>query len=92
MKFIFIRLKELLQELNLQLLERLDNFAIKPFYKMINNLDPDVKFISTNTSKTLHFIDINIEIVDNNLVFDIYYEPTNCYSYLPYTSCHPTHK
>ena len=69
----------------------LDNFDIEPFYSMINNLDPDLKFIFENPSKSLNFLDINIRIVENNLVFDIHYKPTNSFNYLTYTSCHPPH-
>ena len=58
---------------------------------MINNLDPDLKFIFENPSKSLNFLDINIRIVENNLVFDIHYKPTNSFNYLTYTSCHPPH-
>ena len=38
----------------------LDNFDIKPFYSIINNLDPDLKFITENTSKSLDLLNINI--------------------------------
>ena len=38
----------------------LDNFDIEPFYSMINNLDPDLKFIFESPSKSLTFLDINI--------------------------------
>ena len=69
----------------------LDNFDIEPFHSMINNLDPDLKFIFENPSKSLNFLDINIRIVENNLVFDIHYKPTNSFNYLTYTSCHPPH-
>ena len=58
---------------------------------MINNLDPDLKFIFENPSKSLNFLDINIRIVENNLVFDIHYKPTNSFNYLTYTSCLPPH-
>ena len=58
---------------------------------MINNLDPDLKFIFENPSKSLIFLDINLQIVENNLVFCIYYIPTNSFNYLTYTSCHPSH-
>ena len=54
-----------------------DNFDIKPFYSMINNLDPDLKFTFENPSKSLNFLHINIQIVENNLVFDIHYKRTN---------------
>ena len=59
------------------------NFDIKPFYDMISVLD-----LIWNLSKYLHCLHINIQIVDNNLLFDIYYEPTNSLDYLTYTSCH----
>ena len=58
---------------------------------MTDNLDPDLKFISKNSSKFLNFLDINLQIVVNSLVFDIYYKPTNSFNYLTYTSCHPPH-
>ena len=38
----------------------LDNFDIEPFHSMINNLDPDLKFIFENPSKSLNFLDNNI--------------------------------
>ena len=69
----------------------LDNFDIGPFYSMINNLDPDLKFIFENPSKSLNFLDIDIRIVENNQVLDIHYKPTNSFNYLTYTSCHPPH-
>ena len=42
-------------------------------------------------SKSLNFLGINIQIVENNLVFDIHYKPTNSFNYLTYTSYHPPH-
>ena len=38
----------------------------------------------------INFLDINIKIVGNQLYFDIYYKPTNSFSYLKYNSCHPS--
>ena len=69
----------------------LDNFEIEPFYRMNNNLDPDLRFIFKNLSKSLNFFDINIRIIENNLVFDIHYKPTNSFNYLTYASCHSPH-
>ena len=34
---------------------------------------------------------MNLQIVEYNLVFNIYYKPTNSFNYLTYTSCHPPH-
>ena len=52
----------------------LDNSDIESVYSMINNLDPDLKFIFENPSKSLNFLDINITVVENNLGFDIHYK------------------
>ena len=67
------------------------NFDIEPFYKLINELDPDLKFIFEKLTTNVNFLDINIKIVDNQLHFDIYHKPTNSFSYLKYNSCHPSH-
>ena len=67
------------------------NFDIEPFYKLINELDPDLKFIFEKLTTDINFLDINIKIVDNQLHFDIYHKPTNSFSYLKYNSCHPSH-
>ena len=58
---------------------------------MVNNIDPDLKFVFENPSKSLNFLDVNIQIVENNLVFDIHYKPTNSFTYLTYPSCHQPH-
>ena len=66
-------------------------FWYKTVYDLINSLDEDLKFIFENPSRTLNFLDIQLKIVNNTLVFDIYYKPTNSFDYLTYNSCHPTH-
>ena len=53
---------------------------IEPFYKLINELDPDFKFISEKLTTDINFLDINIKIVENQLHFDIYHKPTNYFS------------
>ena len=69
----------------------LEKFDIKQFYDLINSLDEDLKFIFENPSRTLNFLDIQLKIVNNTLVFDIYYKPTNSFNYLTQSSCHPSH-
>ena len=61
------------------------NFDIEPFHKLINELDPDLKFIFEKLTADIDFLDINIEIVDNQLHFNIYHKPTSSFSYLKYT-------
>ena len=66
-------------------------FDIETFYKLINELDPDLKSIFKKLTTDVNFLDINIKIVHNQLHFDIYHKPTNSFSYLKYNSCHPSH-
>ena len=69
----------------------LKNVDIESFYNMINNLDPDLKLIFEKRSKSFKFLDISLQIVENNLVFDIYCKPTNSLIYLVYTIFYPSH-
>ena len=66
-------------------------FDVKRFYDLINSLDEDLKLISENPSSTLKFLNIQLKTIDNALVFDVYYKPTNYSNYLTYSSCHPSH-
>ena len=50
-----------------------------------------LKMFFQKPCKSLNFLGINIRIVENNLVFDIHYKPTNSFNYLSYTNCHRTH-
>ena len=69
------------------------NFDIEPFYKLINELDPDLKFIFEKLTTDINFLDINIKIVDNQLHFVVYHKPTNSFSYLKYiTAIHLTRR
>ena len=59
------------------------NFDIETFYKLINELDPDIKFIFEKLTTDINFLDINIKIVDDQLHFDVYHEVyTNQFFYL----------
>ena len=67
------------------------SFDIEPFYKLINDLDPDLKFIFEKLTTDINFLDINIKIVDSQLHFDICHKPTNSFSYLKDNCCHQSH-
>ena len=69
----------------------LEKFDIKQSYDLINSLDEDLKFISENPSRTLNFLDTQLKIVSNTLVFDICNKPTNSFNYLAYSSYQPNH-
>ena len=65
-------------------------FNIQDFYKIMNELDPDLQFIFEELTKNINFLDINLKI-NNKLHFNVYHKPTNSFSYFHYKSCHPPH-
>ena len=59
------------------------NFDIKQFNNLVNCLE--------NPCRTLNFLDIQLKVVNNTLVFEIYFKTTNSFNYLTCSSCHPSH-
>ena len=52
-------------------------FWQKTVYDLINSLEEDIKFIFENPSSALIFVKIQLKIVEDTLVFHIYYKPVN---------------
>lgn len=89
--FVFFFIRNYARFLDNILHKWLENFDIEPFHNMIKNPVTDLKFIFENPSKSLNFLDINLQIVENNIVFDVYYKQANSFHCLTYTSCYPLH-
>ena len=66
-------------------------FNIQDFYKITNELDLDLQFIFKKFTKNINFLDVNLEIMNNKLHFDVYHKRKNSFSYLHYKKCHPPH-
>ena len=66
-------------------------FNIQDFYKIMNELDPDLQLIFEELTKNINFLDINLKMINSKLHFDVYHKPINYFSYLHYKSCHPLH-
>ena len=69
----------------------LTGFDINLFGHIINGLDPDIKFELEQIARHVHYLDVDITVTDDGINFDIYYKPTNAFTYLKYNSCHPRH-
>ncbi|XP_072428538.1 uncharacterized protein [Chiloscyllium punctatum] len=63
---------------------------VEQFIHFTNTFHPDFKFTCTISDSSLPFLDLSISISDDRINTDIYYKPTDSYSYLDYTSSHPT--
>ena len=66
-------------------------FDIQQFSLILNSLDPDLQFIMDQLASNVHFLDVRISVVHGELLYDMYYKPTNSFNYLKYSSCHPKH-
>ena len=66
-------------------------FNIDEMYALLNSLDSNLKFILSGMSRSEPYLDIQISVKDDNVVFDMYYKPTNAFNYVKYSSCHPKH-
>ena len=64
-------------------------FNIQDFYKIKIEIDADLQFIFEELPTNINFLDINLKTINSKLHFDVYREPTNCFSYLHSKSCHP---
>ena len=69
----------------------LKNFDIQGFYMIFEQLDPELKFIFSELSRGVDFLDISFSIEDGLINTDIYHKETDSFNYLDYTSCHPKH-
>lgn len=72
-------------------LKWLKGFDIQHLYTIFDGLDPQLKFIFSELSKGVDFLDISFSIENDILNTSVYHKPTDSFNYLQYESCHPTH-
>ena len=63
-------------------------FNSQDFYKITNELDPDLQFIFEELTKNINFLNIILKI-NNKLHFDVYHKTKNSFRYLHYKSYPP---
>ena len=64
--------------------KRKEDFDINGIYQLLDELNPDIKFIFEELSTEQCFMDVKCVVVNNILKFDIYYKPTNSFTYLQF--------
>ena len=78
--------------------------ALHQFLEAVNQIHPNIKFTmqhtsihsepdpcNCNKSPTIPFLDTSLQIVDGEVIVDLYRKPTDRNQYLLPTSCHPPH-
>lgn len=69
----------------------LDTGLIKEeqFFNMLNSLNSDIVFTKDVSTEKINFLDLTLYVSNSNsITTDIYYKPTNNFSYLPFNSNH----
>ena len=52
---------------------------------------PTIKFTAEYSKEEVHFLDLNIKLIDGELKPDLFVKPTDTYQILDPTSSHPYH-
>ena len=66
-----------------------DRLRLNDFLQFINSIAPGIVFTMEIGGRQICFLDLKIEIVDNQLTTTVYCKPTNSLMYLHGNSCHP---
>ena len=61
------------------------------FLEHLNSFHPNLKFISECSWEEITFLDVTVNLNNNQFVADPYCKPTDSQQYLHYNSCHPAH-
>ena len=62
---------------------------LQAFFRDLNTFDTDLQFTMEIGGRSLHFLDLLITIVDNQLVTSVYSKPTDAHLYLNAKSSNP---
>lgn len=66
-------------------------FNVNDVHNMLNELNEHINVTIECAGRSVHFLDINLSIVNNKLETDIYYKLTDSKQYLNFRSHHPHH-
>ena len=61
------------------------------FLERLNSFHPNLKFTSERFEQEINFLDVTVQLGNNNFVTDFYCKPTDCHQYLDCNSCDPEH-
>ena len=64
---------------------------LNQFITAVNSFHPALKYTCEISNTSLAFLDIKLFIEGNGLCTSVHYKPTDCHSYLLYSSSHPSH-
>ena len=60
-------------------------------HEILNDLHPSIKFTMESSPNKMNFLDVQLLILNDKVITDIYYKPTDTQNYVPFKSSHPKH-
>ena len=64
---------------------------LKQFIDKLNKFHPTKKFTCDYSQETVHFLDVQVILENNEISTDLYVKETDSHQYLQPWSCHPYH-
>ena len=64
---------------------------LETFLKNLNEFHPNLRFTSEKSKTSLNFLDLTINLVDQELETNLYCKPTDCHQFLDFNSAHLIH-
>ena len=61
------------------------------FLEDLNKFHPNLKFTSEKSKTSVNFLDVTVNLIDQQLETDLYCKPTDCHQFLDFNSAHPLH-
>ena len=64
---------------------------LETFLKNLNEFHPNLRFTSEKSKTSVNFLDLTINLLDQELETNLYCKPTDCHQFLDFNSAHPLH-
>ena len=62
---------------------------LKEFHNLANSIHPNIQVDLRFGTEKIEFLDVNVSIVDNHIITDLFSKPSDKHLYLHKDSCHP---
>ena len=65
--------------------------SLEKFLSKLNSFPPTIKFTAEHSKETINFLDVNIRLVGEELMTDLFVKPTDTHQFLDPISSNPYH-
>ena len=65
--------------------------SLTRFIDKVNSFHPTIKFTYECSTSSIHYLDIQVSLVNDPIQTSVFTKPTDRHTYIPFTSFHPDH-